>query len=216
MSLNANPNDTTMPDNPPRDYLPWLYWALFFLTIPIAFWMANKPLPQVTAPVPVPVGDIPAYHLLEPHNLTTKPITVTLIATDTVREVSDLMTHYTIEPLAADRPISSEQIRPLPDVQLITNSVAIGIPATSAMVLGGSLQPGDIVDVITVPAVSDTELLQTPVAFEGLLVLDIKPNPATAGEHTYPFVIVLALPLDRRMEFAARTTNATLQITRQP
>jgi len=88
------------------------------------------------------------------------------------------------------------------------------------MVLGGNLQAGDVVDLVLVPPVTEAQPSPSPTLFENILVLDVKPVAeawTTDGKlHDSPLVVDVALPLNRRLEFATKSRGATFLLTRKP
>jgi len=127
---------------------------------------------------------------------------------------------YTLVAIPQQQPLSDDQLGPVVDTALIFDTIAIGVPATPAMVLGGGLHAGDVVDIVLVPAATEAEPSPSPVLFENILILDVRPSPesqATDGKPAdHPFVVIVALPLDRRLEFATTSARATLLITQKP
>jgi hypothetical protein len=216
MTKRSDRKDTEVSDKP-RDWLSWIFWFLFIVIVPLtALWMAKKPVPQVA--LPVPVHDIPAYHLITTSDLTTKTLDTALVSSDVLDEETTIVNHYAIETLTAGNLIRKDQVQPISDLQSITNTVVIGIPATQAMVLGGNLRASDVVDVIFAPAPSDAQPAPEPTLFENLLVLDVKSVPiekaADSSQRHEPYVVVVALPVDRRDEFVAHSAAGTMLLTR--
>lgn len=189
----------------PRDLLPWIYWVLFFIVVPIVgLWMASKPAPQVN--VPVTVRELAPYHIITASDLITKPINAQDVANDAIRDQQNLVGHYTREVVQEEKPIHENQIGVVADARLISNTLAVAIPATSATILGGNLGAGDVVSLATVP-ISDTSTIPT-ILFDAVLVLDVKANDKDT-------VIILAVPTNRWFEFLAKTRNAQVVLARR-
>lgn len=184
---------------PPRDPWPWLYWGLFFIVVPlVALWMAHRPAPQVS--LPVPARDLPPYHVITAGDLMTASIPARQVAEATARTAQDLVGHYTLQPAPAGKPLRRDQVVAVPDPALITNTLAVAIPADSTTTLGGALRAGDVVAVAVVP----TENATSPVKLlDAVLVLDVRQTEE--GE-----IIVLAIPAARWTEYLAKTQNATV------
>ncbi len=184
---------------PPRDPWPWLYWGLFFIVVPlVALWMAHRPAPQVS--LPVPALDLPPYHIITAGDLMTASIPARQVAEVTARTAQDLVGHYTLQPAPAGKPLRRDQVVAVPDPALITNTLAVAIPADSTTTLGGALRAGDVVAVAVVP----TENATSPVKLlDAVLVLDVRQTQE--GE-----IIVLAIPAARWTEYLAKTQNATV------
>ncbi len=198
------------PLKPPRDWLPWIYWGIFFIAVPlVALWMAMRPspiFPNLAPSVAVLTRDVPAYHIITANDVTTKTIEAREVMTNTVRDTQKLVGHYSLTALSMDKPVVESQIASVRDPSLISNTLAVALPATSATILGGNLLAGDVVSLATVP-ITDTNSGPTLV-FDAVLVLDIKStNMGT--------VVMLAVPTNRWLEYLARTRNALVVVARK-
>lgn len=92
--------DNRAKPKPPRDPWSWLYWGLFFIVVPlVALWMAHKPTPQVS--LPVPARDLPPYHVLAASDLTTASVPARQVTDETVRNTQDLVGRYSLQALPA-------------------------------------------------------------------------------------------------------------------
>jgi len=190
-------NDEPAPKSP-RDALPWVYWGLVFFVVPlVALWMAHKPASQAT--IPVLVDDMPAYSVIRAGDVMTTTVSPDLVTDATVQKPEDLVGSYTRESIRATRPISTSQVVTIPDPALISNTLAVAVPASMTTILGGNLQAGDIVSLATVP-VSDTHSAPA-IVFDTVLVLDVN---AAEDEKT----IVLAIPADRWLVYLAQARDA--------
>lgn len=188
----------------PLDPWPWFYWGLFVIVVPlVALWMAYKPAPQVN--LPIPARDLPPYHVLTAGDIITVTVPVRQVTGETVRNVQDLVGRYTLQAVSAGQPIRRDHVVAIPDPALITNTLAVGLPADAATILGGALRPGDAVAVAAVP----TSTPATPARiFDAVLVLDVK---RTENETT----VVLAIPADRWLEYLVKRQNATIVLARR-
>ncbi len=190
---------------PPRDLLPWIYWGLFFIVVPIvALWMATKPAVQTN--LPVAVRELPPYHLITASDVITRSVSPSDIVSNTVRNSQDIVGRYTREVIADGKPIRGNQIAAVADARLISNTLAVAIPTTSATILGGKLRAGDVVSLATVP-ISDTSTAPT-ILFDAVLVLEMQANDKDA-------VVVLAIPANRWLEFLAKTHDAQVVLARR-
>ncbi|MFN8490280.1 MAG: SAF domain-containing protein [Caldilineaceae bacterium] len=194
----------------PHDWWSLVFWPLFFIIVgATAFWMFRKSPAQTT--IFMPTRDLPPYRLLTTTDFVTKTVDATQLSADTVREATGLVSHYAVMPLLAGEPVKAQQLRSLANAQLLTQTVAIGLPATPAMALNGNLQAGQSVDIMLVSTM--TQSVTTPPIYENLLVLDVKATNAAQAERTVnaqpPFVIVLAIPLAKRNEFSIAYGKAT-------
>lgn len=169
--------------------------------------------------IPVPAQDLPPYHLVHPGDLIAKSFDPDELNPSILRDESAIPGHYTLKSFSKGRPIHGDLLGPAVDRNLLAGTTAIGIPATGAMILGGNIHAGDVVDVIipTVPGLPRAN--SRPVLPDHVLVLDVKPTPgkepaATSGAGE-PYVVILAVPLSRRSSFAAHNPALPLTITRK-
>jgi hypothetical protein len=98
---------------------------------------------------------------------------------------------------------------------LLSNSVAVSIPATATSTLGNQLRVGDMIDLLAIPA---NKSQPKPPPFEGLLVLNLplKKDPKADDKNLAEAgAITLALPTTKRNDFAAAIAGATIVITRR-
>jgi len=137
-------------------------------------------------------------------------------------KVKDLEGRYLLEKVKLKEEVKAEKVAPREATELISCAIAVSIPATSVNSFNGDLKAGDIVDVLAAPsgegARSDEASDRLPDwrKFEGLVVLSITPAKGDkAHESDAVGAIVLALPSDRRDEFAAALAGATLLVTRK-
>lgn len=171
--------------------------------------------PPATVRLPVPKKSLAADHLITADDITDIERLETQIPKDGVRDRSLLIGHYTLQSLPAHQPILMSA---LTDGKYLKDAIAVGIRATPAMTLGGQIKPGDIVNIIIMPASAETSTtIPTPSILENILVLDVRSVAAQESDKSldYPFVVVIALPQDRQIEFATCTPGATLLISRK-
>lgn len=186
----------------PRDYLVWTYRALFVLVVPIAILMANKPKPQVS--LPFLTRRLPAYHVILANDIYMKWVDKSNVVAGTILDKRNIIGHYTLTPIRDNKPILENQIGPKPDSSLITNTLAVAIPASSVTILGGNLLAGDIVSIASVPLSNATSLPR--IVFDLVLVLDVKQFPQNQA------IIILAIPVYRWPNFLAELRDATVVI----
>lgn len=169
--------------------------------------------------IPVPVRDLPAYHQIQPTDLVQRKVSAKTLTLATLKESKRIVNLYTLTPVLKDKPLSKDKLSPQVDTARLSDTVAIGIPATPAMVLGGNLEAGDIVDVIVPPAATKLEPQLPPLVLRNILVLDVKSmqeNKFSANQLSdAPFVVVVALPVARLQEFATKSVGAKLLISRK-
>jgi Flp pilus assembly protein CpaB len=125
---------------------------------------------------------------------------------DAVQTMAELEGKKLIEPLSDGRPV------PRSAIGQKTQTVAVGVPVTISTLMGGLVRPDDIVDLILVPASLNNSPPLEPILFADVRVIAIKSTSPTNTENENPadqdHVVVVALPVERRYEFATRSAGA--------
>lgn len=165
--------------------------------------------------IPVLVHELPAYHQIQKSDLKEQKFSSRTLTSATLKKSKQIINRYTLAPVPKEKPLSKDKLGPKVNTDHISDTVVIGIPATPAMVLGGNLQSGDIVDLIATPAATVSEPQLTSVVFPNILVLDVKSTGKNKSPSESPFVVVIALPVDHRQEFATKSVGAKILISRK-
>ena len=127
-------------------------------------------------------------------------------------------------PLPAGKLVTLSQLQ---SADAAADTAAAAVPATDALLLGGTLRPGDRVDLLLTtpasPAAAGAPAVPLKqIAFADILVLDVRRGgesiaspgaESSAAPKTGAAVLVLALPIGRRSEFAALIPRASLLLT---
>ncbi len=163
--------------------------------------------------IQVPNRDLPAYYQIKPGDLRSKIYAKKSIYSKTLKKSQEILGRYTLVKIPQKKPLTEKQLSPKIDPTRLVDTVTVGIPATPAMMLGGNLKAGDIVDITLVPTSTKATSLSSPIVFPNILVLDVKSAPQTNALSTS--VIVVALPFKRQQEFASKSSGATLLLTRK-
>jgi hypothetical protein len=125
---------------------------------------------------------------------------------DAVQTMAELEGKKLIEPLSDGRPV------PRSAIGQKTQTVAVGVPVTISTLMGGLVRPDDIVDLILVPASLNNSPPLEPILFADVRVIAIRSTSPTITENENPadqdHVVVVALPVGRRYEFATRSAGA--------
>jgi Flp pilus assembly protein CpaB len=161
--------------------------------------------------VPVPKQDLPAYHPIRPGDLVQKTYAARNLPANTFRKPQEIAGRYTLTQIPKQKPLMEKQLSSKVNPIYLANTVVVGIPATPATTLGGSLQAGDIVDITFASATAKAVSSSSPIVFQNILVLDVKP----ASQANSPSVVVIALPSKRQKEFASYSISATLLVSRK-
>ncbi|MCC3499429.1 MAG: hypothetical protein JGK03_15355 [Microcoleus sp. PH2017_25_DOB_D_A] len=172
------------------------------------FWHETK----TSVSIPVPKQDLPAYHSIRPGDLVQKIYSTRNLPSNTFRKPQEIIGRYALTQIPKQKPLTEKQLSSKVDPVLLANTVAVGILATPATTLGGSLQVGDIADIMLVPATTKSGF-SSPTLFPNILILDVK--AASQANSSSASVIVIALPLKRQQEFISKSFGATLLLTRK-
>ena len=210
---------------PPKSIFFAFCTVLYLATVgSVTFWINGKPRPQVA----VASRDLPAYHVVTDEDVTSSYRETA--PPEALTDKKETLAKYTLEAVTKDSIINKDKIKGLTAPASLSNTSVVAIPATSAMVLGGSLKSGDTVDVIIVPNASSpspspppsptpTGSGPAPVKFENVLVLDVRSTTGASqalNDASHPFVLVIAVPSDRREELLQHVSNANIYLTRRP
>ncbi len=190
-----------------------IFWLLFLLVVGVVTW--RMVLEEHAQTILVPTKSLPVlkyevlrYHFITEDDVMMKVFNLNVGSADAVGDVKGLIGHYTLSAIDAYEPINKSQIGPKVDQNLIMKTLAIAIPANSAMPVGPPVHAGDIVSVASVPLPDKTSgPVETPVVvFDKVLVLEVN----TVGEQT---VTVLAIPSSSWLDYLEKTRNATIMLS---
>ena len=168
---------------------------------------------QTSVSILVPKQDLPAYHSIRPGDLVEKTYSTRNLPSNTFRNPQEIIGRYTLIQSPKEKPLTEKQLSSKVDPDILANTVAVGIATTPATTLGGSLQAGDIVDIMFVPITTKAGSSSSPMLFPNILILDVKAESQANSSSTS--VVVIALPLKHRQEFISKSFGATLLFTRK-
>lgn len=199
----------------PFDWQKWLVLAALGLVAAAGAWYLSLQVP-LPITISVPIHDLPMYHLIYKTDLMAISVPSTELSSKALRSDTELVGHYTQEPLAGGKAILVTQLVPSADPALNTNTTVITIPATEAMTFGGQLTSGDIIKLWEVPNSSVTAT--TNLLLDQGLVLDVLPiSPApTDNTEALPYVVILAVPVDRQVDILSSAAKGLLMFTLRP
>ena len=115
-------------------------------------------------------------------------------------DISKLSNRYLLVGVDAGKEVREEMLAPPAATVLLSDAVAVSVPASPTTVVGNQLRMGDLVDVV---AAASTGVKK----FENVMVL----VPATKDTS----MIVLAVPSNRRDELASALIGTQLLISRK-
>jgi hypothetical protein len=118
-------------------------------------------------------------------------------------DITKLLNRYLLVSVDKDKEVRDEMLAPQAATELLSDAVAVSVPASPTTVVGNQLRTGDLVDVVAAPLVPGAGVKK----FENLMVL----LPATATSGT----IVLAVPGTQRDDFASALVGTQLLISRK-
>ena len=179
----------------------------------------SKPVEQKPEPTTPPTRTrivatkaLEAFTLLKENDLKLIKGTAESEATN-APAVADLANRYLLVKVKRNAEVTPELVAPTGATTLLAEATAVSIPATPGSTLGGQLQVGDLIDVVTVPAKQSK-----PEVFENLMVLNI-PNKKDAKPdekpEVEPKVITLAVPANVRDKFASALAGASVLVARR-
>lgn len=198
----------------PFDWHKWLLAILLAVMAAAGGWYLSVQTPQPIS-ISVPARDLPAYHLITGTDLKKISVLPAELSSETLVSEPDLVGHFTRETLTAGKSVLKMQLTPLTDPALSMNITVVSIPATRAMTFGGRLISGDIImlwDVSLSPTASANLVL------DQVLVLDVLPVSLAPTDNTkvFPYVVILAVPVDSRAEILSSAAKGLLVFTLRP
>lgn len=118
-------------------------------------------------------------------------------------DITKLSNRYLLVGLDKDKEVRDEMLAPQAATALLSDAVAVSVPAGPTTVVGNQLRTGDLVDAVAAPLIPGAGVKK----FENLMVL----LPATPTSNT----IVLAVPSAHRDDFALALVSTQLLISRK-
>ncbi|GAB1540023.1 hypothetical protein NUACC21_26920 [Scytonema sp. NUACC21] len=187
----------------------WITILALFVGVTGAIYLET----QTKIEIQVPKRDLPVYYQIKPDDLSSKTYAKKDIPSKILKESQELVGRYTLTKISKQKFLTEKLLSSKIDPSRLVDTVAVGIPATPAMILGGNLQAGDTVDMTLVPTTTKTKSLPSPIVFPNILVLDVK--PVSQGSTSSTSVVVVALPLKRQQDFASKSFGAAFLLTRK-
>lgn len=167
---------------------------------------------QTKIEVQVLKQDLPAYYLIKATDLKVNKYARTDLLPNTLKE-KDIEGRYTLTKLSKEKPLNEKQVSSKINSTYLTDTIAIGIPATNAMTLNNNLEAGDIVDITLASSADKLGVSPSALVFPNVLVLDVKST--AQGNPPFTSVIVIALPLKHQQKFATKLPGATILVSRK-
>lgn len=196
----------------PLDWQKWLV-TLLILVLAAAGTFYLRSLEQSVTTLYVPKMDLPAYHLVTATDLMVTTLPSADLPSGVLPQEAELVGRYTRQSLTAEKAVTEAQLGPMVDEKYVMDTVVVSIPATAAMTYNSQLAPGAIVTVWTVTDTGKAE----PLLIE-VLVLDVQKVEAQSQteKYTWPYVIVLAVPLPKQAELITAVATDSLILTLTP
>ena len=120
-------------------------------------------------------------------------------------DITKLSDRYLLVSVDKDKEVRDEMLAPQAASALLSNAVAVSVPASPTTVVGNQLRTGDLIDVVATPLIPTDKT--TVKKFENLMVL----LPVAKDSST----IVLAVASAQRDDFASALVNTQLLISRK-
>lgn len=152
------------------------------------FWQEEKTLVKVY----VPTQELSAYHQIQPADLVPKLYASRSVASDSLKTSQEILGRYTLFQIPKGKPLTRKQLGVKLDPDCLKDTVAVSLPATTAMIFGGNLKPGHTVSITFGFLTSTKEVIPLPTTFSDILVIDVKAVSQANASPTS--IIVIALP----------------------
>jgi hypothetical protein len=120
-------------------------------------------------------------------------------------DIKRLSDRYLLVSVKQGVEVKDEMVAPRDATTLLSDAVALSIPASATTVVGNQLRRGDLVDLVAVLPKEGAGVKK----FEKLMVL------VPANKDTNPNAIVLAVPGAQRDEFSSALVGTQLLVTRK-
>lgn len=161
-----------------------------------------------------PKRALPAYYQIKEADLEPSLVFINQPDQDIIKESKRLFGRYTLSEVPKYQPLRRDQLGPVVDSSYLINITAVDIFATETMTMSRKMLAGDVVDIVLSHAPTDKQTESNQVNFKNILVLDAKPlkEDQTSQGEAGKYKIIVAMPLDRRLEFAVKRDNASLDI----
>ena len=178
----------------PVDWAVWVIWIILFVGIGVSTYMIRKRgLDQTIAWVAL--QDLPTYHLITDTDVMTTTITLSDLPDDALSVENSPSNYYTFMPIKANQVLKRGDLVATNDQALTLDTVPLSIPATAAATFNGQLTSGSLVTVWAIYPADKSGINKTELLLQRVLVLDVL---KTENSRIQPYVVILAVPVDRQ------------------
>lgn len=199
----------------PVDWIAWSLWSILFVVVVVSgFLTYRKNLAQTG--VWLPAKDLPAYHFIIDSDIAKTTRSISDLPVDAISSNISPVGGFTIRSVSSGHVLLRGDIVLPANLQLTTNTVALSIPATAAMTLNGRLASGDVISLWEVSYDGTTSIAK--LILDQVLVLDVSavtPAPIDNSE-VFPYVVILAVPVDRQSDILSSAAKGLLVFTLRP
>lgn len=195
--------------------LGWLLTVVaFFLGIIGAIYLNNL---ETSISIPIAANNLPPYHQILDSDLNDKKVSTRNLPPKIFKQRQEIIGRYTLTNIFKQEPLKKDKLGSLLAPSLISNTVVFAIPATPTLILGGTIERGDFVDIALIPKPTKKQTVPEPINFNDILVLDIKPASSNQVNNNLSseLVLIIAIPQQRQQEFTKHITQGKLLITRR-
>lgn len=151
-----------------------------------------------------PLVTLPAYHLIGTLELTETLHPVSQLPANAITSRAQLVSAVSLAPLRAGNPITTGQVLAISDKTPISDAVVVAVQGGADLAFGGMLQTGASIACWS----GNREII------EQALVLATRRVEAATGPPSY--VVILAIPRDRRDEIALAVSARNLSFSLKP
>jgi hypothetical protein len=171
--------------------------------------------------VVTPKKNLPAYHQIQPSELSVQARLTDKEEAETPWNAEDVVGRFTLEALPEGKPIAKSQLGPAVNGALFSGKAVVEVTVTRATILDGKIKSGDVVDLIFETLPTQGQQQPQPLSnssFQNIFVLNVKPigkpDPAAPGQPENNYLLILALPSERYAEFVVEIAKKTSLIVR--
>ena len=208
-----------MPKKRPMDWTAIVAWLLLIVVIGASAYGISLRRPGTTT-VWVSTRDLPVYHLINDSDVATTTVALSDLSADFIPAGVSPIAYYTCQSLVAGKAIRLSQLVFPTDTALARGTVPVSIPATQAMAFNGQLSPGAVITIWSMARSGESSPYTAQPLLQRVLVLDVQrvvPEPGKEQEASNPpYVIILAIPIDRQADVLAASARGSLALTLTP
>jgi len=194
------------------DSAAWLVWIILFIAIGgIVFLMRQRSLSQVK--VWIAVKDLPAYHPIVDSDIVKTTGIISSLPADVLSANTSPVGDYTIQTVNSGHVLSRGDLAIPSNHQLTVDTVPVSVPATATMIFNGQIRSESVIGVWLVHSFNVSRNAKSKLILQRAFVLDVQQVQNVARNESYPYIVVLAVPIADEDELIAASTSGSLNFT---